>query len=108
MLPEDRDKTSFVTRRGQYRFKVLSFGLANAPALFQRLMDTVLKGLTWETCLVFLDDIIVYSETFDEHVQRLTAVFQRIAAAGLKLHPNKCRLFQRKVVFWVTWSRPMA
>jgi hypothetical protein len=99
ILPEDRDKTSFITRKGQWRFKVLSFGLANAPGLFQRLMDRVLAGLTWDTCLVFLDDIIVYSSTFEEHAQRLDAVFQRVAAAGLKLHPQKCRLFQRKVTF---------
>jgi len=95
----DRDKTCFVTRRGTFRFKVLSFGFANAPALFQRLMDLVLVGLTWEFCLVYLDDIIIMSETFDDHLPRLTAVFNRLRSANLKLKPAKCRLFQRRVIF---------
>jgi RNase H-like domain found in reverse transcriptase/Reverse transcriptase (RNA-dependent DNA polymerase) len=96
---DDRDKTCFVTRRGTFRFKVLSFGLSNAPALFQRLMDLVLVGLTWEICLVFLDDVIIMSETFDEGLVRLKAVFDRLRAANLKLKPSKCRLLQREVVF---------
>jgi len=95
----DRDKTCFVTRRGTFRFKVLSFGLANAPALFQRLMDLVLVGLTWEICLVYLDDIIIMSDTSDDHLSRLTTVFDRLRAANLKLKPSKCRLFQRQVIF---------
>jgi len=61
LQPEDADKTAFVTRSGQYRFKVLSMGLANAPGQFQRLMDLILAGLTFECCLVYLDDIICYS-----------------------------------------------
>jgi hypothetical protein len=97
--PRDRDKTAFVTRRGVFRFKVLSFGLANAPALFQRLMDLILTGLTWEICLVFLDDTIVFSRTFEEHIERLTKVFNRLHEAGLKLKPSKCRLFQQRVTF---------
>jgi len=95
----DRDKTCFVTRKGTYRFKVLSFGLANAPALFQRLMDLVLVGLTWEVCLVYLDDVIIMSENFDEHLRRLKIVFERLHAANLKLKASKCKLFQREVVF---------
>jgi transposase InsO family protein len=97
--PRDRDKTAFVTRRGTFRFKVLSFGLANAPSLFQRLMDLVLVGLTWETCLVFLDDIIVFSETFEQHLERLSAVFVRLQQAQLKLKPSKCHIFQLRVSF---------
>jgi len=99
MHPEDADKTAFITRKGQYRFKVLSFGLANAPSLFQRIMNLVMAGLTWECCLVYVDDIIVFGATFDEHAARLEQVFQRLAAAGLKLKPSKCRLFQKRVVF---------
>ena len=63
--PESADKTAVVTRRGTFKFKVLSFGLANAPALFQRLMDLILAGLTWEVCLVYLDDVIVMADTFE-------------------------------------------
>jgi len=91
--------TCFVTRRGTFRFKVLSFALANAPALFQRLMDLGLVGLTWEICLVYLDDVIIMSEIFDDHLSRLTTVFRRLRAANLKLKPSKCRLFQRRVIF---------
>jgi hypothetical protein len=70
-LPEDRDKSCFVTRRGIYRFKVLSFGLVIAPALFQRHMDLVLSGVTWNGCLVYLDDIVVYGNNFEQHLERL-------------------------------------
>jgi len=95
----DRDKTAFITRRGCFRYKVLPFGLTTAPSVFQRLMDLVLCGLTYITCLVFLDDIIVYSRDFDTHLQRLQEVFERLRGANLKLHVKKCCLFQRKVSF---------
>ena len=95
----DADKTAFITRKGQFRFKVLSFGLVNAPSLFQRIMDLVLVGLSWESCLVYVDDIIVMAPTFEQHVERLTRVFDRLKEAGLKLKPEKCRLFQRRVIF---------
>ena len=93
------EKTAFVTRKGQYQFNVLSFGLSNAPAIFQRLMNLVLAGLTWEVCLAFLDDVIVISSTFEEHLERLQLVFDRFAQAGLKLNPGKCKLFQKRVKF---------
>jgi transposase InsO family protein len=99
ILPDDRDKTAFVTRRGQFRFKVLPFGLCNAVGLFQRLQDRVLAGLNWFVCLVYLDDIAIFSKTFDEHVVRLDMVFERMQAAGLKFNPEKCRLFQRRMEF---------
>ena len=97
--PESSDKTTFITRKGSFKFKVLPFGLSNAPAVFQRLMNMVMQGLTWEACLVFLDDIIVISSTFEQHLERLNAVFQRLKTANLKLKPSKCRLFQIKVKF---------
>ena len=69
------------------------------PAVFQRLMNMVMQGLTWEACLVFLDDIIVISSTFEQHLERLDAVFGRLKSANLKLKPSKCKLFQLKVKF---------
>ena len=96
---ESSEKTAFVTRKGVYKFNVLAFGLSNAPAIFQRLMDLVLAGLTWQICLAFLDDIIVMSETFEQHLERLALVFDRLREANLKLKPSKCHLFQRKVKF---------
>ena len=94
----DRDNAAFITRRGCFRYKVLPFGLTTAPSVFQRLMDLVLCGLTYSTCLVYLDDI-VFARDFDTPVQRLQEVLDRLRAANLKLHVKKCSLFQRKVDF---------
>ena len=63
----DREKTAFATHKGLYEFKVMPFGLCNAPATFQRLMDLILAGVQWSRCLVYLDDIIVIGHDFDEH-----------------------------------------
>jgi len=95
----DRDKTAFITRRGCFRYKVMAFGLTCAPSVFQRLMDLVLCGLTYETCLVYLDDIIVFSPDFDSHVERFKEIFRRLRAANVKLHIKKCSLFQQRVQF---------
>jgi len=95
----DRDKTAFITRRGCFRYKVMPFGLTCAASVFQRLMDLVLCGLTSESCLVYLDDIIVFGQDFDSHVRRLREIFDRLRTAGLKLHMKKCCLFQPRVNF---------
>jgi transposase InsO family protein/predicted aspartyl protease len=99
LASEDADKTAFCTRSGQYKFVVLSMGLCNAPSQFQRLMDLVLAGLTYESCLVFLDDIICFSRSFEEHLKRLGTIFERLAQANLKLRASKCQLFKTKVRF---------
>ena len=91
--PQDREKSAFISRKGQYEFKVLPFGLCNSPATFERLIEKVLAGLHWETCLVYLDDIIVCGKTFDEMVTNLDEVFLRLQQAGLKLKARKCHLF---------------
>jgi len=96
----DRDKTAFVTWKGQWRFKVLSFGLANAPSQFARIMELVMSGLTYDVCLVYLDDTLIFSKTFDEHIDRLATVFDRLDHYALKLKPSKCSLFQHKVSFF--------
>lgn len=88
--PEDRHKTAFLTQDGLFEFLVMPFGLTSAPATFQRLMDTVLAGLLWKQVMVYLDDIIVYSETWDEHIAALDEVLRRLRAAGLKASPIKC------------------
>ncbi|MCG8045580.1 MAG: RNase H-like domain-containing protein, partial [Candidatus Thiodiazotropha endolucinida] len=97
--PSDMPKTAFITRRGLFQFKVLPFGLCNAPATFERLMELVLAGLHWEICLIYLDDIIVYGRTFGEMIDRLELVLQRFSEAGLKLKPQKCQLFKEEVEF---------
>ena len=75
----------------------MSFGLCHAVATFQRLMETVLRGLHWKTCLLYIDDIIVFADNFDTHIQRLDEVLARLAKAGLKISPKKCHFFQKQV-----------
>ena len=99
--PESADKTAFVTRKGIFRFKRLSFGLTNAPALFQRLINLVLAGLTWEVCLMYLDDVIVMADTFERYLKRLKLIMNRVRRSGLKLNPARCKLFQLKTKFLV-------
>ena len=93
----DREKTAFCTTEGLYQFKVMPFGLCNAPASFQRLMDLVLSGLQWSQCLVYLDDIIVLGRSFHEHIKNLDSVFRRLRESGLRLKPAKCCFFQTEV-----------
>ena len=94
--PSDRDKTAF---KGLFEFRVMPFGLTGAPNTFQRLMDSVLSGLQFETCLVYLDDIIVFSSTFDEHIARPRQVLSRLRESGLKVKPSKCHLLRERVPF---------
>ena len=71
MDDEDKSKTAFVTRKGLFQFKVMPFGLTCAPATFERLMETVLAGLQWDLCLVYLDDIIVIGKSFEDMLSNL-------------------------------------
>ena len=87
---KDKGKTAFSTSDGHFEFNVMPFGLTNAPATFQRLMECVLAGLVGEECLIYLDDIIVFSSSFKEHLLRLTRIFQALRNAGLQLKPSKC------------------
>ena len=95
----DKEKTAFSTPRGHYEFNVMPFGLTNAPATFQRLMECLLAGLTVEECLTYIDDIIVFSTTFEQHLERLRGVLQRLLDAGLKLKLAKCCFMQKKVKY---------
>ena len=97
--PQNREKTAFCTPDGLYEFNVMPFGLCNAPATFQRLMDSVLAGLQWNTCLVYLDDIVILGNTFTNHLHSLQQVFERLRQANLKLQPAKCSLCHKEVTF---------
>ena len=83
-------KTAFITADGLYQFKVMPFGLTNAPSTFQRMMDVLLAGLKWNSCLVYLDDIVVFSDSIPQHLKRLDAVLERLEKANLKLKVTKC------------------
>ena len=99
LTAEAREKTAFITNQGLWQFKVLPFGLCNAPATFERLMDSVLAGIPRQECVVYLDDILAHGGSFQVALGALRRVLERVAAAGLKLHPRKCRFLQREVTF---------
>ena len=99
-LPMDENSkplTAFICHLGQYQFLKMPFGLCNAPAIYQRLMSSVLHGMLWEECLVYLDDICLMSATVEEHLERLEKLFKRLTAAGILLKPSKCHLLQRSI-----------
>ena len=73
--------------------------MSNAPGTFQILMNELFRQLLWKRVLIFLDDVLVYSENEEEHFQRLQLVFETLRQANLKLKHKKCRLFQNRVVF---------
>src|SRR5690606_4236607 len=97
MHPDDKEKTAFLTPDGLYHFKVMPFGLSNAPATFERLMDSVLRNLKWTICLCYLDDILVFSSSFEEHLHRLRVVLSALSRAGLQLNSKKCHFGMQEV-----------
>ena len=100
MSPADKTKTAFsIPGGGHWQFTKMPFGLCNAGATFERLMEKVLSNLSWKVCLVYLDDIIIMSKTFDEHVENLRQVFERLRQANLKMNPKKCVTTKRSLLF---------
>ena len=97
--PKHKEKTAFSTSRGNFEFNIMPFGLMNAPATFQRLMECTLAGLSGMHCLIYLDDIIVFSANFADHLTRLSSVFDRLRVAGLKLKPEKCHFAKTHVTY---------
>ncbi|XP_048242476.1 uncharacterized protein K02A2.6-like [Haliotis rufescens] len=97
---EHKARTAFtVGPLGFYECNSMPFGLTNAPATFQRLMERCTCDIHLLQCLIYLDDIIVFSKTFDEHLERLQAIFQRLHKNGLKLKPSKCQFLQTSVKY---------
>jgi len=96
---KDADKTTCIVRTGTYRFRRLPFGLCNAGSTFQRVMDLALNCLNFYMCLVYLDDIIVYSKSVEEHLCRFRKLFDRLRTANLKLKPSKCHLLRAEIKF---------
>ena len=102
MEEQDKEKTVFSTAEGHLKFNVMPFGLTNTPATFQRFMECVLAGLVGEQSLIYLDDIIVFSSMFQEHLQHLSGVFQVLNDAGLQLKRSKCHFALREVRYLVS------
>lgn len=96
----DIPKTAFTCGSiGHFEYTRMPFGLTNSPATYQRLMENVFKDLNHKCCLIYLDDLIVYSRSFEEHLLHLEAVFKQLQAYNLKLAPKKCKLFRKRVKY---------
>jgi len=96
---DSRPMTAFSTHSGHYEFKRLPFGVRNGPACFSRLMNHVLTGLTGRDVYVYLDDIIIFSSTIDEHLAKLKRVFSRLRQFNLKLKLSKCDFLKTKIAY---------
>lgn len=83
-------KTAFTCHLGLFEFLRMPFGLSNAPAIFQRVMNKVLSGLIGKCCMVYIDDIVIYSKSEHQHAKHLEQIFERLRQAGLQLKPTKC------------------
>ena len=99
LSPDARDKAAFCTRSGLYTWKSMPMGLAGSPSTFERLMEIVMKGLQWQTMLVYLDDIICFSTTEQEHIDRLKQILERLRNANLKIKVSKSKLLQKEVKY---------
>lgn len=99
MNPADASKTAFSVPQGYFEFNRMPFGLKNAPATFQRTMNSVLTGLEGVHCFVYLDDIVIYSHCLSSHMKRLSLIFERLRNFNLKLQPEKCEYLRKEVAY---------
>ena len=99
VAPEDRHKTAFTTPFGLFEYNRMPFGLGGAPGTFQRIMQTIFRDELLETLIVYLDDIIVFSQDISTHLQRLEMVFQKLREHGLKIEAKKCQFFRTQVTY---------
>lgn len=99
MEPKDFEKTAFSTANGHYEFVRMPFGLKNAPATFQRMMRDVLKQFIGKICYVYLDDIIIFSTSLEEHICSLEKIFQRLREVNLKVQLDKTEFLKKETEF---------
>jgi len=86
LRPADREQTAFTKHASIYHWLSMPFGLTNAPATFQRALDIILSGLKWQLCLVYLDDVIIFSASAKQHVKDVDVVLTRLREAGVTLN----------------------
>jgi transposase InsO family protein len=96
---EDKEKTAFITQDGLYQFEVLPMGLMNAPPSFQRVMNNILGYKRWDYILVYLDDILIFSDSFEAHMKHLQEIFNVLSAHHFTLNPDKCSVAQQSIDF---------
>ena len=103
MSEVSREKTAFITQQGLFEFRVMPFGLTNAPAVFQRFMQQVISGVNPmegpNFVSVYIDDLLVYSQTLEEHLIHLSKVMDKLREVNLKLKPSKCHFVRQCVEF---------
>lgn len=99
VAPEDRHKTAFTTPFGLFEYNRMPFGLGGAPGTFQRIIQTIFRDELLETLIVYLDDIIVFSQDISTPLQRLEMVFQKLREHGLKIEAKKCQFFRTQVTY---------
>ena len=97
MNESDKAKTAFSTRRGQWEFNRMPFGLCGAPATFQRIMNVILRDQVWRKCVIYLDDVLIFGKTIKEHNERLEEVLKQFRVSGMKLSPHKCNFLKSEV-----------
>lgn len=95
--PESREKASFICAEGIFPFRKMPFSLSGAPATFQSLLMKILSGISWKYILCYVDDVIIFLATFEEHLKHLLEVFSRLQQAGLKQSSNKSHFAQKKL-----------
>ncbi|CAC5388205.1 unnamed protein product [Mytilus coruscus] len=95
--PATKHKSAFITHKGVYEFNRLPFGMMNSPLTFQCLMTKVLKDLNFKIALVYIDDILIFSKNFEDHLNHLQQVFSNLREANLKLNPEKCKFATRTI-----------
>lgn len=99
----DQKKTAFSTPTGHYEYIRMPFGLKNAPATFQKLINSVLREYLNRICVVYLDDILIFSTSLKEHIQSINKVFDALGKANLKIQVDKCNFFRKKRNIWDTF-----
>lgn len=99
MDPRSIEKTAFTVENGHYEYLRMPFGLKNAPSTFQRVMDDIFKEYLHKFCFVYLDDIIIFSKSLNEHYQHIRKVFQKLRTYNLKIQLDKCEFFKKEVEF---------
>ena len=99
IAPEDREKTVFCTRTSLFEFNCMPFGIASAPAIFQRMISKVLHGIDGKYPMAYLDDILMYSDSFENHLKHIEDIFQRLKKADLCLNKKKCHFVKKEIEY---------